>query len=137
MRFIAFAVAVLIASPALADQTEIQRRCSARADDMNLHGAERMAFRTKCKGNGGYSVVATQATPNGNDGVRLGMTGEQVVGSSWGKPKSINTTITTRGKHAQWVYGGGQYVYLTDGVVTSIQLRRYSGNGVGVRLREE
>lgn len=88
---------------------------------MNLHGTERSAFRTKCKGNGRYSIVATQPTPPRHEGVRLGMTGEQVVRSSWGKPRSINTTLTARGKHEQWVYGGRQYVYLDDGIVTSVQ----------------
>ncbi len=53
-------------------------------------------------------------------GVSVGMTRGQVYASCWGKPKSINDTLTARGKHEQWVYGGG-YVYLDDGVVTSIQ----------------
>lgn len=121
MRAAIAVVALLAASPVLADQTLVQRHCSEQADAMNLHGAERMAFRAKCKGNDGYSVVATQ--PTLNKSIRLGMTADQVR-SSWGNPRSINATITARGKHEQWVYGIGQYVYLTDGVVTTIQTSR-------------
>jgi hypothetical protein len=53
-------------------------------------------------------------------GARIGMTSNGVLKSCWGKPRHVNTTITARGKHEQWVYGGG-YLYLDDGVVTSIQ----------------
>src|SRR5258708_19056971 len=42
-----------------------------------------------------------------NNGVSIGMTADDVRKSSWGKPRSINETITARGKHEQWVYGGG------------------------------
>ena len=36
-------------------------------------------------------------------------------------PNSINKTTTENGVHEQWVYGNGRYIYLDDGVVTSIQ----------------
>lgn len=52
--------------------------------------------------------------------IRIGFTARQLV-LSWGKPESINRTITASGKHEQWVYGDGQYVYLTNGTVTSMQ----------------
>jgi hypothetical protein len=57
-------------------------------------------------------------------GVSVGMTAEQIVQSSWGKPQKINVTITARGKHEQWVYAGFQYLYLEDGVLASIQTSR-------------
>jgi hypothetical protein len=56
-------------------------------------------------------------------GVAVGMTTAQVYASCWGKPKSINETTIASRNHEQLVYGGG-YVYLDNGVVTSIQTSR-------------
>jgi len=56
-------------------------------------------------------------------GVSIGMKPEQIAKSCWGKPIKINETLTSRGNHEQWVYGGG-YLYLDNGVVTSIQTSR-------------
>lgn len=52
---------------------------------------------------------------------RLGMTKEQVEASSWGKPEDINRTVSTYSSTEQWVYGGGRYLYFTDGILTSFQ----------------
>jgi hypothetical protein len=52
-------------------------------------------------------------------GVAVGMTKAQVYASCWGKPKSINETTTASRNHEQLVY-----VYLDNGVVTSIQTSR-------------
>lgn len=53
---------------------------------------------------------------------RIGMTTDQVLNkTNWGKPKDINTTINAYGKFEQWVYGLSQYLYFTDGKLTSIQ----------------
>jgi len=57
-------------------------------------------------------------------GVGIGMTREQVRASCWGKPEKINITTNVGGDHEQWVYPGFQYVYLRNGVVTSIQTSR-------------
>lgn len=55
-------------------------------------------------------------------GVQIGMTKKQVrEQSSWGEPLSINTTITKKGESEQWVYGNGQYLYFTRGVLSTIQ----------------
>ena len=56
-----------------------------------------------------------------SQGVRIGMTKQDVLDSSWGKPDHINTTTTKYGVHEQWVYGGGNYLYFDDGILTSIQ----------------
>jgi len=48
------------------------------------------------------------------------MTAEKVEKSTWGKPSDINKTTTKYGVSEQWVYSRG-YVYLDDGIVTSIQ----------------
>lgn len=52
--------------------------------------------------------------------VFVGMTQEQVI-MSWGKPRKVNTTITTSGKQEQWVCWNDAYLYFTNGILTSIQ----------------
>ena len=52
--------------------------------------------------------------------IQIGMTAE-MVRLSWGEPEKINTTLTSRTRHEQWVYGRGSYVYFEDGRVVSIQ----------------
>lgn len=54
-------------------------------------------------------------------GVSIGMTREQVVGSSWGRPEHVNTTRTSYGVREQWVYGSRNYLYFQDGILTTIQ----------------
>jgi hypothetical protein len=55
------------------------------------------------------------------EGVRLGMTQEDVLASSWGRPEHINRTISARGTREQWVYGGRNYLYFEDGILVTIQ----------------
>jgi len=40
---------------------------------------------------------------------------------SWGEPESVNRTSGSYGTHEQWVYGGNNYLYFENGVLTSIQ----------------
>lgn len=54
-------------------------------------------------------------------GVRIGMTQQQVLDSNWGRPNKINKTVTKYGTHEQWVYGGNNYLYFDNGILTSIQ----------------
>lgn len=55
-------------------------------------------------------------------GVRIGMTAKQVVeNTSWGKPNKVNKTTNRHGTREQWVYGGGNYLYFENGILTSIQ----------------
>lgn len=54
------------------------------------------------------------------NGVNLGMTDQDVLDSSWGKPRKINRTTNAYGVSEQWVYDGG-YLYFKDGVLTSVQ----------------
>jgi len=54
----------------------------------------------------------------------IGMTASEVRESSWGEPSDINRTTTSFGVSEQWVYSnysGYRYIYLDDGIVTSIQ----------------
>lgn len=55
--------------------------------------------------------------------IKMGMTGTQVV-LSMGLPESRNRTVGPWGVKEQWVYGLGDYVYLTNNKVTSWQERR-------------
>lgn len=56
--------------------------------------------------------------------VFIGMT-EDEVRHSWGAPTKINRSVRASGTSEQWVYDRGnfraQYVYVDDGVVTSVQ----------------
>ncbi len=65
--------------------------------------------------------MAEKAECDRKGGIRTGMTRAQLYASCWGRPGKINTTITGSRRHEQLVYGGQNYVYLEDGVVTSIQ----------------
>ena len=55
------------------------------------------------------------------EGVHIGMTQDEVLKSSWGRPQSINTTTYTFGTHEQWVYGGRNYLYFENGILKTIQ----------------
>jgi len=54
-------------------------------------------------------------------GVHIGMSKDDALASSWGKPEKINTTTNVYGTREQWVYGGSGYLYFENGVLTSIQ----------------
>jgi len=54
-------------------------------------------------------------------GVRIGMTQQEVLDSSWGKPNKVNRTITANGTREQWVYDNGGYLYIDNGILTAIQ----------------
>lgn len=56
-----------------------------------------------------------------SEGVRIGMTQDEVLMSSWGRPEHINRTTTAYGTREQWVYGSRSYLYFRDGVLESIQ----------------
>ena len=53
-------------------------------------------------------------------GVSLGMSQQEVLDSKWGRPRSVNRTISAQGTHEQWVYGRN-YLYFEDGVLMTIQ----------------
>ena len=56
-----------------------------------------------------------------SEGVRPGMSPEDVLASSWGKPQKINRTTRASGTHEQWVYSTGNYLYFDNDVLTAIQ----------------
>lgn len=66
-------------------------------------------------------LEAEQRAEARKKGVTLGMTKDQVLASSWGRPQSINTTTTSYGTREQWVYGGRNYLYFENGILTTVQ----------------
>lgn len=88
---------------------ELSEKAKREAHDEEIAAAKRSASRRKA-----------EATRRKKEGVRIGMSQSEVIASSWGKPNHVNRTVTARGTHEQWVYGGG-YLYFEDGVLTSIQ----------------
>ena len=54
-----------------------------------------------------------------NGKAKIGMT-KEMCELSWGKPKSINETITSGKKTEQWVYSDN-YLYFDNGILTAIQ----------------
>lgn len=56
-----------------------------------------------------------------SEGVQIGMTGDEVLASSWGKPRDVNRTTYSWGTHEQWVYGGNNYLYFKNGKLDAIQ----------------
>ncbi len=54
------------------------------------------------------------------EGVRIGMTPDDVRASSWGKPERINRHTNAYGVTEQWVYPGGSYIYFRNGLIEGI-----------------
>ena len=54
-------------------------------------------------------------------GVDVGMSAQDALDSSWGKPQKVNRTTGAYGVHEQWVYGGGGYLYFENGILRTIQ----------------
>jgi hypothetical protein len=68
------------------------------------------------------AIAAKAKAAAKKEGVTIGMTKEQVLGSSWGKPSRINTSTYSFGTKEQWVYDRYQngYLYFENGILTSI-----------------
>ena len=58
-----------------------------------------------------------------SEGISLGMTTQDVVDSSWGRPERINRTTGYNVNRQQWVYGNGNYLYFEHDILTSMQTR--------------
>jgi hypothetical protein len=86
------------------------------ADEANITGSVRRDEATPEK------RVNKQASCDRRQAVSAGMTRAQVYASCWGKPTSIDVSTTGPYKFELLVYEGYDYVYLEDGVVTSIQV---------------
>jgi hypothetical protein len=67
--------------------------------------------------------ASAAAAAKRKEGVTLGMSKEDVLASSWGKPDKINSTHNAYGTHEQWVYRSriSGYLYFDNGRLTSVQ----------------
>ena len=65
-------------------------------------------------------LVAESPKPT-KRGVYVGMDKDQVLASNWGRPRKINRTENAYSVHEQWVYGGHNYLYFENGILTTIQ----------------
>jgi hypothetical protein len=65
-------------------------------------------------------VAALDCKRRGNP--RIGMTGNQVIATCWGKPEHVNRTQTGTSTFDQYVYSDDRFLYFRDGVLTSMQV---------------
>lgn len=91
----------------------------ADVDDSELH-----SLMTTANEKIAAAAAAKAKAEARKQGVSIGMTKEQVLGSSWGRPQKINSTHNRYGTREQWVYGGGNYLYFEADRLTSIQTGR-------------
>ncbi|KLU63312.1 hypothetical protein CEB3_c02920 [Peptococcaceae bacterium CEB3] len=98
----------------LKKEAEIKAKAAAEAEAKAKAQAEAEA---KAKAQAAAKAKALAKTR----GVRIGMTEQQVLDSMWGKPEEVNRTISQYGTDEQWVYGGNNYLYFENGILTSIQ----------------
>ena len=66
-------------------------------------------------------ALASEKARKRREGVSIGMSQQDVLDSSWGRPERVNRTTSARSTHEQWVYPGNQYLYFEDGVLTTVQ----------------
>ncbi|NMM64361.1 zinc-ribbon domain-containing protein [Clostridium sp. P21] len=107
--------AIIISSSQLGDnRTTINLLVSYGADE-KIAREYNIEFAARSK----YSNT-TVNTSNKKE-PRIGMTADEVRKSTWGNPSHVNKTTTASGTSEQWVYSNNKYIYLENGVVTSIQ----------------
>lgn len=89
----------------------------AAADKVIADAEAKVKEAADAKANAAAKVAAK------SQGVILGMTMDEVINSSWGKPWSVNRSVYSFGTHEQWVYGTNpsNYLYFENGILTSLQ----------------
>ncbi|PSL41166.1 hypothetical protein B0H99_103302 [Planomicrobium soli] len=66
-------------------------------------------------------TMLTEEEGVGDYNPAIGMTTEEVENSSWGKPQSVNRTVTANSVSEQWVYPNYKYLYFENEILTSFQ----------------
>jgi hypothetical protein len=61
--------------------------------------------------------LATQSLPR----PKIGMTEDEALDTNWGTPDKKNVTVTGRHRSEQWVFPSFGYLYIEDGILTTIQ----------------
>lgn len=101
--------------------TNALEKCIENAKAAEL-AAEQASAKEKAQRASQAKVAAKAAEDQKKKGgVHIGMSMPQVLASSWGKPKDIRRTTTANTEREQWIYGGGNYLYFTNGKLTAIQ----------------
>jgi hypothetical protein len=91
-------------------------RTAARIqEEQNMKAVAEMVAARRAEGAVEAAITAKQ--------VRVGMTGLQAE-RAWGRPEKINRSEYGRRIEEQWVYPGGNYIYLTNNKVTSVTTSR-------------
>jgi hypothetical protein len=67
------------------------------------------------------AAAAAECKKIGNP--KRGMTAAQVRATCWGPPAYVNIKVRATGKYEQYVYGDNKFVYLRDGIVTSVSVK--------------
>jgi hypothetical protein len=93
-------------------QIAIDRLRELFPDDAKLH--------TKFYVDARHAIEREEAAQKRKQGVRIGMSKQDVLDSSWGRPNKINRSTYSWGVKEQWVYDGG-YLYFDDDELTGIQ----------------
>jgi hypothetical protein len=107
---------VLLSPPVVAEEW----RCKDEAGKSYI-AKEEAPFRECSKVTPGKASSKPKKAQAPKSGVSLGMTQKEVLASSWGKPKHVNRTISRSGTREQWVYGGHNYLYFENGILTTVQ----------------
>lgn len=100
-----------------ADIAELQRK---REEEARAH-QESLARDAARKKQEHDAAVRYREQRIARGGVRLGMSEQQALASSWGEPDTRNHTFTPQGDAEQWVYADQYFLYFVNGVLTRIQ----------------
>lgn len=107
-----------IYSQAAKDQEAARKKAEAEAAKREAERRAKMSKIERIMEKYGCSEDIATLISRGQ--VMIGMTAEQCR-ASWGRPRDINRSTGTWGVHEQWCYGGRNYLYFEDGILTSIQ----------------
>lgn len=82
--------------------------------------AEFQKLKTALEKQEAASAAERKRKYDARPGVSIGMSKEQVLASSWGKPQDVHRTTTAHGTDETWFYGGKNYLYFENGVLKQI-----------------
>ncbi len=104
--------AEIIRNDSIADAMLKEAKAQNRLQNQQYLSQRRTKFHAKYGKELGEKIATKK--------IWIGMTEEMLI-DSWGRPEDINTTATRYSTRKQFVYGGGQYVYVQNGVVDAWQ----------------
>jgi hypothetical protein len=107
-------------APTITREHAIERIESLAPGEAAGFAALKRQLESKARAEAKAAALAVAAEKK-KRGVVLGMTQDDVLASSWGRPESINKSIYSFGVREQWVYGQRNYLYFKDGILNSIQ----------------